>query len=164
LSSMSSERMNSSASSVMPPSTPPYTAALIGFSSRCSCVRDGLGEVDRELVDETGLRLRPRHGHVNRVRVLLAVEPPALGPHEVVHVVDVELVAREAEAERRVSADDAQFGCDLTMSCIAKAVSKIACVLQVSLRPKLTIAPTWPRAGPGAALDAGRVPHPTSRS
>ena len=45
---------------------------------------------------------------MDRVRVLLAVEAPALRPHEVVDVVDVELVAREAEAERRV-ADDAQL-------------------------------------------------------
>ena len=46
---------------------------------------------------------------MNRVRVLLPVEAPAARSHEVVDVVDVEIVAREAEAERRI-AHDAQLG------------------------------------------------------
>ena len=64
-------------------------------------VDHGLGEVVGEGGGEAVLGLRTRDRHVDRVRVLLAVEAPAAQPHEVVHVVDVELVRREAEAERR---------------------------------------------------------------
>ncbi len=71
-------------------------------------VRDRVGEVGRELVGEAGLGLRTGHGHVDCVRVLLAVEAPALRPHVVVDVVDVEVVAREAEAESG-RAEDAQL-------------------------------------------------------
>jgi hypothetical protein len=42
---------------------------------------------------------------VQGVGVLLAVEPPAALPHEVVDVVDVELVRGEAEQERRLPQD-----------------------------------------------------------
>ena len=88
-------------------------------------VRHRFGEVGGERLDHAGLRLRTRDRHVDRVRVLLAVEAPAAGPHEVVDVVDVELVAREAEAERRVRPMMRSSGCERTASCIANAVSKI---------------------------------------
>src|SRR5262249_13628298 len=54
-------------------------------------VCDRVLQVGRERVRQSGLRLRTGHRHVNRVGVLLAVEPPTLRPHVVVHVVDVEL-------------------------------------------------------------------------
>ena len=53
-------------------------AASSGFSSLCSfAYGDRVGEVGRERVDDAGLGLRPGHRHVDRVRVLLAVEAPA---------------------------------------------------------------------------------------
>src|SRR5262245_41807818 len=64
-------------------------------------IAHGGGEVGSKGVDDTRLRLRPRDSHVDRVGILLAVEAPALAAHEVVHVVDVEGVRREAEQERR---------------------------------------------------------------
>ena len=64
-------------------------------------VLDRVGEVVDERLDHAVLGLRPGDRHVEGVGVLLAVEAPALRPHEVVDVVHVELVAREAEQERR---------------------------------------------------------------
>ena len=48
------------------------------------------------MLHDAGLRLRARDAHVDRARILLAVEAPAAGLHEVVHVVDVEVVRGEA--------------------------------------------------------------------
>ena len=67
-------------------------AGLRGLGRVLLGVRDRVGEIGGERVRDAGLGLRPGHRHVDRVRVLLAVEPPAAGPHEVVDVVDVELV------------------------------------------------------------------------
>ena len=72
-------------------------------------VDDGVGEVDGEGVGHAGLGLGSGHGHVQRVRVLLAVEAPAPQSHEVVDVVDVEVVRGEAEQERRL-AEELQLG------------------------------------------------------
>src|ERR1019366_7705453 len=46
----------------------------------------GVGQVDGEGVGDTGLGLRSGHRHVQRVRVLLAVESPPSQAHEVVDV------------------------------------------------------------------------------
>ena len=53
-------------------------------------VGDRLGQVGGERLDDAGPGLRPGDGHVDRVGVLLAVEPPALRAEEVDEVVDLE--------------------------------------------------------------------------
>ena len=63
------------------------------------------GRDARERLDHAGLGLGAGDRHVDGVGVLLAVEPPAPRPHEVVDVVDVELVAGEGEQERGVAED-----------------------------------------------------------
>ena len=63
----------------------------------------GIGQVDGKGRGHVGLGLRPGDRHVQAVGVLLAVEPPAVVPHEVVHVVDVEHVGGEGEEEGRVA-------------------------------------------------------------
>ena len=67
-------------------------------------VRDRVGQVGLEQLHDPRSRLRPGDGHVDRVGVLLAVEPPALRAQEVHQVVDLEGVGGEGEAERRRSA------------------------------------------------------------
>src|SRR5262245_5277389 len=71
-------------------------------------VGDRLVEVRGEALGDAWLGLGSGDGHVDGVGVLLAVEPPAAQLHEVVDVVDVEVVRREAEAEGRL-AEDAQL-------------------------------------------------------
>ncbi len=98
-------RMKSSASSVSPPGTPRTPRPTWAPPRRLLLDRvgDGLGEVGGERLRDAGPGLRPSHRHVDGVRVLLTVEPPAASGHEVVHVVDVELVRGEAEQERRLA-------------------------------------------------------------
>ena len=84
--------------------------ALRRLVTLCGGVGDGLGEVGGESVHDPGPRLRPGDRHVQGVGVLLAVEAPAPGPHEVVDVVHVELVGGEREQEGRVLAQHPQLG------------------------------------------------------
>ena len=63
----------------------------------------GVGQVDGKGRGHVGPGLRTGDGHVQGIGVLLPVEPPAAGPHEVVHVVDVERIRGEGEEERRVT-------------------------------------------------------------
>ena len=68
-------------------------------------IGDSLGQVASELFGDAGLCLGASDAHMQRIGVLLAIEPPAAIPHEVVQQVDVEYLGEKREAEAGLSDD-----------------------------------------------------------